>query len=186
MAKEKVRCLWGREPEIYRNYHDKEWGEPSHNDHHLFEMLNLEGAQAGLSWLTILKRREGYRRAFSNFDVAKLIKFTDAKKASLMKDEGIVRNRLKIHAVVENAKAFLRVKKEFESFDKYIWSFVDGKPLIDSKKQGGMARAEVMSKDLKKRGFRFVGPTICYAYMQATGMVNDHTKECFKYKAKKS
>lgn len=177
----KVRCFWAQEPEIYRDYHDTEWGIPVHDDRKLFEQLNLEGAQAGLSWLTILKRREGYRRVFLNFDAKKLIKFTDAKKASLMNDEGIIRNRLKIHAVVENSKAYLAVQKEFRSFDKYIWQFVDGKPLKDSKKQGGLERSVTMSKDLKKRGFRFVGPTICYAFMQATGMVNDHTKECCRF-----
>jgi DNA-3-methyladenine glycosylase I len=186
MPKEKKRCQWAQNPEIFHTYHDKEWCVPSHDDQYLFEMLNLEGAQAGLSWLTILKRREGYRRAFVKFDARKLIKFTEAKKVSLMQDEGIIRNRLKIHAVVENAKAYLAVQKEFGTFDKYIWSFVDGKPLLDTKKQGGAAKSEAMSKDLKKRGFRFVGPTICYAYMQATGMINDHSKDCFKFPKKKS
>jgi DNA-3-methyladenine glycosylase I len=178
----KKRCLWAEEPEIYRDYHDNEWGIPQHDDRTLFEQLNLEGAQAGLSWITILKRREGYRRAFAGFDARKIARFTPAKKKSLMKDEGIVRNRLKIDAVVDNAKAYLAVQKEFGSFDTYIWSFVDGKPLRDSKKEGGIERSVAMSKDLKKRGFRFVGPTICYAFMQATGMVDDHMKDCFKYR----
>ena len=186
MAVQKTRCAWAQSPEIFHAYHDKEWGVPSHDDHYLFEMINLEGAQAGLSWLTILRRREGYRKAFVKFDAKKLIKFTKAKEAALMKDEGIIRNRLKISSVVTNAQAFLDVQKEFGSFSKYIWSFVDGKPLLDSKKQGGVARSEAMSKDLKKRGFRFVGPTICYAYMQAVGMINDHTKDCFRALRKKS
>lgn len=178
----KKRCTWAESPEIFHDYHDKEWGVPEHDDRKLFEMINLEGAQAGLSWLTILRRREGYRRAFVGFDPKKLIKFTAARKKALMKDEGIIRNRLKIEAVVSNAQAFLDVQKEFGSFDKYIWSFVDGRPIFDSKKQDGIGRSVKMSKDLKKRGFRFVGPTICYAFMQATGMVNDHSKECFKYR----
>jgi DNA-3-methyladenine glycosylase I len=178
----KRRCAWAREPEIFHSYHDNEWGVPQHDDDKLFELLNLEGAQAGLSWLTILRRRDGYRRAFAGFNARKLATFTEAKKAALLKDEGIIRNRLKINAVVENAKAFLQVQKEFGSFDAYIWSFVDGKPLRDSKKQGGAARSVAMSRDLKKRGFRFVGPTICYAYMQAAGLIDDHTKECFKYR----
>lgn len=178
----KKRCFWAEEPEIYRDYHDNEWGIPQHDDRKLFEQLNLEGAQAGLSWITVLKRREGYRRAFADFDARKIARFTPARKRALMKDEGIVRNRLKIDAVVDNAKAYLAVQKEFGSFDKYIWSFVGGKPLRDSKKEGGVERSAVMSKDLKKRGFRFVGPTICYAFMQATGMVDDHMKDCFKYR----
>lgn len=180
MKKTKQRCAWSETNELFHDYHDKEWGVPVHDDRLLFEMLNLEGAQAGLSWLTILKRREGYRKAFANFDAKKLIKFTPAQQAKLMKDDGIIRNRLKISAVVTNAQAFLDVQKEFGSFDKYIWGFVDGTPILDSKRQGGIAKSEAMSKALKKRGFRFVGPTICYAYMQAVGMVNDHSKECFK------
>ena len=181
----KKRCFWTGDDPLYQAYHDKEWGVPQHDDQMLFEMLNLEGAQAGLSWIMILRRREGYRRAFVNFDPKKLLKFTAAKQKSLMKDEGIIRNRLKISAVVSNAQAYLDVQKEFGSFDKYIWSFVDGKTLKDSKKDGGHDRSIAMSKDLKKRGFRFVGPTICYAFMQATGMVNDHTPDCFKYRQPK-
>jgi DNA-3-methyladenine glycosylase I len=181
----KKRCIWAGDTEIYQLYHDNEWGVPQHDDQRLFEMLNLEGAQAGLSWITILKRRNGYRKAFAKFDARKVAKFDAAKKKTLMKDEGIIRNRLKIDSAVDNAKAFLAVQKEFGSFDKYIWSFVDGKPILDSKKHGGLERSETMSKDLKKRGFRFVGPTICYAFMQATGMVNDHAKECFKFPHKR-
>jgi DNA-3-methyladenine glycosylase I len=179
----KKRCRWVEsQPEIYLDYHDREWGRPVRDDLKLFEQLNLEGAQAGLSWLTILKRREGYRRAFVGFDARKLARFTEAKKRALMKDEGIIRNRLKIHAVVENAKAYLAVIEEFGSFSDYIWSFVDGKPLKDSKAHGGVERSVLMSKALKKRGFRFVGPTICYAFMQATGMVDDHSPDCFRYR----
>ena len=143
-------------------------------------MLNLEGAQAGLSWLTILKKREGYRRAFAGFDAARIARFTAAQRAKLMKDEGIVRNRLKIEAVVENAKAFLAVEKEFGSFDEYIWRFVDHAPLRGPGNRTAVAVSEAMSTALKKRGFRFVGPTICYAFMQAVGMVNDHSATCFK------
>jgi DNA-3-methyladenine glycosylase I len=179
----KKRCHWVEgQPEIYLDYHDYEWGRAQHDDQKLFEQLNLEGAQAGLSWLTILKRRAGYRRAFAGFDARKMSRFTAAKKKTLMNDEGIIRNRLKIEAAVGNAKAYREVQKEFDSFDKYIWSFVDGKTLRDSKKQGGVERSVAMSKDLKKRGFRFVGPTICYAFMQATGMVDDHSPDCFKFR----
>ncbi len=178
----KKRCFWVEgQPDIYIDYHDHEWGRPQHDDQKLFEQLILEGAQAGLSWLTILKRREGYRRAFKSFDARKIAKFTAAQKNALMKDEGIIRNRLKIEAAVDNARAYLAVQKEFGSFDKYIWSFVDGQPIKDSKKQGGVEKSVAMSKALKKRGFRFVGPTICYAFMQATGMVNDHSPDCFRY-----
>ena len=141
-------------------------------------MLNLEGAQAGLNWLTVLKKRDGYRKAFDRFDARKIAKYTASKQLALLKDEGIIRNRLKINAVVENAKAFLAVKKEFGTFDSYIWDFVDGKPIA---KRLASAASERMSKALKKRGFRFVGPTICYAFMQAVGMLNDHTKDCFRY-----
>jgi DNA-3-methyladenine glycosylase I len=145
-------------------------------------MLNLEGAQAGLSWLTILKRREGYREAFDHFDARKIANYDAAKKEALLHNEGIIRNRLKINAVVENARAFLAVQHEFGSFDRYIWQFVSGKPLNDAEKQDAPAKSELMSKDLKKRGFRFVGPTICYAFMQAVGMVNDHASDCFRAK----
>ena len=160
---------------------------PVHDDRMLFEMLILEGAQAGLSWLTILKRRESYREAFAHFDAKKVARFDQAKMAALLQDPGIIRNRLKIAATVDNAKAFLEVQKECGSFDRYIWSFVGGKPKRNNRKKGERlpaqtAEAETMSKDLKKRGFRFVGPTICYAFMQAVGMVDDHSAECFRAK----
>ncbi len=177
MKKKIKRCHWADSEELFHDYHDREWGVPVHNDRLLFEMLNLEGAQAGLSWLTILKKRQGYRKAFARFDAKKLIGYTSAKKAALMHDEGIVRNRLKIEAVVSNARAFLELKREFGSFDKYLWSFVEGKTLRPGGKRG-IAISERMSKDLRKRGFRFVGPTICYAFMQAVGMVNDHEAGC--------
>jgi DNA-3-methyladenine glycosylase I len=165
----KRRCSWAESHELFIPYHDREWGVPVHDNRLLFEMLNLEGAQAGLSWLTILKKREGYRRAFDHFNALKISKYDARKRAALMKDEGIVRNRLKINAVIENAKAFLEVKKEFGSFDHFIWKVAS----IE-----GSAKA--MSKLLKKRGFRFVGETICYAFMQAVGIVDDHSPECFK------
>lgn len=177
-----VRCTWAESNELFIPYHDQEWGIPVHDDRLLFEMLNLEGAQAGLSWLTVLKKRENYRKAFDNFNAEKITNYDEAKKEVLLKNEGIIRNRLKINAVVENAKAFLEVQHEFGRFDTYIWQFVDGKPLIDSKEQNALAKSELMSKDLKKRGFRFVGTTICYAFMQAVGMVNDHSPDCFRYK----
>lgn len=177
----KKRCPWSETHELHTTYHDEEWGVPVKDDRLLFEMLNLEGAQAGLNWLTILQKREGYRRAFENFDAKKVARFTEKKKASLMKDEGIVRNRLKIHATVENAKAFLAAQKEFGSFAKFLWSFVDGRPIPHKHRKKAIEISEEMSKVLKKRGFRFVGPTICFAFMQAVGMVNDHSKECFRY-----
>ena len=161
---------------------------PVHDDRHLFEMLILEGAQAGLSWLTILKRREGYREAFDHFDAKKIARYDAKKKAALMKNPGIIRNRLKIEATVANAQAFLDVQKEHGGFDQYIWSFVGGKPKRNRRKSGEKlpaqtAEAEAMSRDLKKRGFRFVGPTICYAFMQAVGLVDDHTIDCFRSKS---
>jgi len=180
-----VRCEWATE-EPNLSYHDKEWGRPEHDDQKLFEFLILEGAQAGLSWVTILKRREGYRKAFSNFDAKKVAKYNQKQIAKLIKDESIIRNRLKITSAVNNAKQFLKVKQEFGTFDKYIWSFVDYKPIKNKFKKLSDLPAftlisEKMSKDLKKRGFNFVGPTICYALMQAIGMVNDHTSGCFRY-----
>ena len=184
----KTRCAWcPPDNPLYLEYHDKEWGVPVHDDRLLFEMLNLEGAQAGLSWLTILRRREGYRKAFANFEARKVARFDKARQTALMKDDRIIRNRLKIAATVDNAKAFLEVQKEFGSFDKYIWAFVGGKPKRNHRKKGERlpaqtAESEAMSKDLKKRGFRFVGPTICYAFMQAVGMVDDHTVDCFRAK----
>jgi len=183
-----TRCAWcPTDNPLYIEYHDKEWGVPVHDDRLLFEMLILEGAQAGLSWLTILRRRDGYRKAFANFDAKKVARFDQKKQASLMKDEGIIRNRLKIAATVANARAFLEVQVEHGSFDRYIWSFVDGKPMLNPRGNKAYVlthtpEAEAMSKDLLKRGFRFVGPTICYAFMQAVGLVNDHSAECFRAK----
>lgn len=179
------RCEWANE-EPNLSYHDNEWGRPEHNDQKLFEFLILEGAQAGLSWVTILKRREGYKKAFSNFDAKKVAKFDKNKVNKLLLDESIIRNQLKIHSAINNAKQFLKVQKEFGSFDKYIWSFVENKPIKNKFKKlsdlpASTVISEKMSKDLKKRGFNFVGPTICYALMQAIGMVNDHTTECFMH-----
>lgn len=180
----KKRCEWAKEePNI--SYHDKEWGIPEHNDQKLFEFLILEGAQAGLSWLTVLKRREGYRKAFSNFDPFAVSKFDQKNISKLLQDKSIIRNRLKIISAINNAKQFLKVKEEFGSFDQYIWGFVNHKPLKNKFKKlseipSSTIISEKISKDLKKRGFTFVGPTICYALMQAIGMVNDHTSECFR------
>ncbi|MEZ5346950.1 MAG: DNA-3-methyladenine glycosylase I [Pyrinomonadaceae bacterium] len=180
-----MRCDWAKN-ELAVDYHDNEWGVPLHDDRMLFEFLILEGAQAGLSWDTILAKRENYRKAFDNFDVLKVAKYGDKKFEQLLQNAGIVRNRLKIRSAVQNANAFLAVQKEFGTFDKYIWSFVGGKPLVNKfKKMGDVpAKTEIsdqMSKDLKKRGFNFVGSTICYAFMQATGMVNDHVVSCFRF-----
>ena len=184
----KTRCAWcPTDNPLYVAYHDEEWGVPVHDDRLLFEMLILEGAQAGLSWATILKRRESYRAAFDNFDAKKIARY-DAKKAkALMDDPGIIRNRLKIAATIDNAKAFLATQKEFGSFDKYIWSFVSGKtkrsrPKVLGEIPAATPEAEAMSRDLKKCGFRFVGPTICYAFMQACGLVDDHMAGCFRAK----
>ena len=179
------RCSWATN-ELNIPYHDQEWGVPLHDDRGLFEFLILEGAQAGLSWDTILRKRENYRAAFDNFDPAEVARYDEAKCAELLLNEGIIRNRLKVASAVANAKAFLKVQDEFGSFDKYIWGFVGGSP-IDNKLKGGdvPAKTEVsdaISKDLKKRGFNFVGSTIMYAFMQATGMVNDHLVSCFRYK----
>ncbi len=180
-----VRCEWATE-EPSLSYHDKEWGRPEHDDQKLFEFLILEGAQAGLSWITILKRREGYRKAFSNFDAKKVAKYNQKQIDKLLKDESIIRNRLKVNSAVNNARQFLKVQQEFGSFDKYIWRFVNNKPIKNKFKKlsdlpASTLVSEKMSKDLKKRGFNFVGPTICYALMQAIGMVNDHTSGCFRY-----
>lgn len=176
---QKKRCSWSGSDEQYIAYHDDEWGIPVHDDRHLFEMLNLEGAQAGLSWITILRKRKNYKKAFENFNAKKIVANTPKNFSKLMQNEGIVRNKLKINAVVENAKAYLETKKEFGSFDQYIWSFVNGKQIPHAKRNDAIKISEVMSKDLKKRGFRFVGPTICFAFMQAVGMINDHTPDCF-------
>jgi DNA-3-methyladenine glycosylase I len=180
------RCGWAPESDpAYLAYHDEEWGVPLHDDARLFEMLTLEGAQAGLSWSTILHKREGYRRAFADFDAAKVARFTDAKVERLLRDPSIVRNRLKVASTVANARATLAVLAEFGSLDAYLWGLVDGAPLVN-RWRGGDIPAETpasraMSKDLKRRGFRFVGPTVCYAFMQATGMVNDHVVSCYRY-----
>ena len=181
-----IRCAWAGDDPLYQHYHDEEWGVPTHDDRQLFEMLNLEGAQAGLSWITILRKRENYRAAFDNFDAATIVRYDDAKIAALLDNPGIVRNRLKINGVVKNARAFLAVQDEFGSFDAYIWRFVDGAPIVNAWTSMGQLpaltdEATAMSKDLKKRGFTFVGPTICYAFMQACGLVNDHTTDCFRY-----
>jgi len=180
------RCTWCGSDPLYVKYHDEEWGVPVHDNRHLFEMLILEGAQAGLSWITVLKKRENYRKAFDNFDANKISKYSEKKIEKLLENPGIIRNRLKVNSTISNAKLFLKVQKEFGSFDKYIWQFVDGKPITSKFKsmKDLPAKTEIsdrMSKDLKKRGFKFVGSTICYAFMQATGMVNDHTTNCFRY-----
>jgi len=181
----KVRCRWApADDPVYTAYHDKEWGVPVHDDRRLFEFLILEGAQAGLSWSTILHKRENYRKAFARFDPKRVAKFTRKDVARLMKDAGIVRNRLKIESSISNAQAFLAVQKEFKSFDRYIWSFVGGKQKKNRWRDGIPAatpESDAMSKDLKKRGFRFVGSTICYAFMQAVGMVDDHRVGCFRH-----
>ncbi len=177
----KTRCHWAESDDLYILYHDEEWGVPSHSDHDLFENLCLEGAQAGLSWLTILKKRDNYRKAFDNFNWDKISKYDEAKFNQLMQDAGIVRNRLKINAFIENAKAIKLVIKEFSSFNDYIWAYVSNQQVTDGINNGGGEIANTMSKDLKKRGFRFVGPTICYGFMQAKGLVNDHTKDCFRF-----
>jgi DNA-3-methyladenine glycosylase I len=179
------RCAWAQ-GELYAAYHDQEWGVPVHDDRLLFEFLILEGAQAGLSWITILKKRENYRRAFDNFDPCKVARYGSRKIQKLLADEGIVRNKLKVESAVRNAKAFLAVQKEFGSFDRYIWQFVGGQPIRNHRKSLGEIPphtpiSDAMSRDLLNRGFKFVGSTICYAFMQAVGMVNDHTKECFRY-----
>src|SRR5687767_12845546 len=180
------RCTWPKN-ELAIAYHDSEWGVPLHDDRKLFEFIVLEGAQAGLSWDTILRKRENYREAFDGFDVEKVARYTDKKIERLLQNEGIIRNRLKVASAVSNAIAFIKVQKEFGSFDKYIWSFVDGKPIVNKRKDTSQipARSEIsdtISKDLKKRGFNFVGSTIMYAHMQATGMVNDHLVGCFRHK----
>lgn len=188
--KEVKRCQWSISDPIYIKYHDKEWGVPVHNDRKLFEMIVLDGAQAGLSWLTILKKRENYRKAFDNFDPKKVASYDKRKIARLLKNEGIIRNKLKVESAVTNAKAFLKVKEEFGTFDKYIWSRfggIGGRTKVNSWKTlkdipATSKESDAMSKDLKSRGFKFVGSTICYAFMQAAGMVNDHTVDCFRYK----
>ncbi len=192
MAKsaEKIRCPWCLGFDEYIRYHDEEWGVPVHNDRKHFEFLILEGAQAGLSWSMILKKREGYRKAFADFDPVKVARFTEAKIEKLLLDPGIVRNRLKVRAAVNNAKRFLEVQKEFGTFDKYIWQFVGGKPIINKRKSNAQIppttkESDALSADLIKRGFKFVGSTVIYAHMQACGLVNDHLVDCWKYSATK-
>lgn len=180
------RCTWATKNELDQDYHDKEWGVPIHDDRLLFEFLILEGAQAGLSWSTILAKRENYRKAFDNFEAEKIVKYDQAKIDELLQNKGIVRNKLKVNSVVTNARIFLEIQEEHGSFDKYIWSFVDGKPIQNEWKSMSEVPAKTvlsdqMSKALKKRGFKFIGSTICYAFMQAAGMVNDHTTDCFRY-----
>lgn len=185
---EKNRCPWCLKDSLYIKYHDEEWGVPVHDDQKLFEFLVLESFQAGLSWLTVLKKRENFRKAFANFDVKKVSKFDKEKIEKLMQDAGIIRNRMKIEAAINNAKKFLDIQKEFGSFDKYVWSFVNGKPIINKRKSLAElpAKTEIsdkMSDDMGKRGFKFRGSTICYAFMQAVGMVNDHLVDCWRYKS---
>jgi DNA-3-methyladenine glycosylase I len=180
------RCNWADNDPLYQKYHDEEWGVPVHDDKKLFEMLILEGAQAGLSWITILRKRENFRKAFSNFDAKKIARYNQAKIDELLQDPGIIRNKLKINAAIINAKLFLEIQKEFGSFDKYIWQFINYEPIVNKWKSikenpAQTKESDAMSKDLKKRGFKFVGSTICYAYMQAVGMANDHIVECFKH-----
>jgi DNA-3-methyladenine glycosylase I len=182
----KTRCPWCLGSEAYVAYHDREWGTPVHDERTLFELLILEGAQAGLSWSTILNKRDNYRKAFDDFDARRIARYSDKKIARLLADAGIVRNRLKISATIQNAKAFLAVQKEFDSFDRYIWRFVGGRPKQNRRRSmknvpASTPESDAMSKDLLDRGFKFVGSTICYAYMQATGMVNDHLVGCFRH-----
>ena len=183
---DKIKCNWAQSGPLQAHYHDVEWGVPVHDDRLLFELLTLEGAQAGLSWITILKKREEYRKVFNNFEAGIIATYDDNKINSLLANPGIVRNKLKVNSVISNAKAFLTVQEDFGSFDEYIWLFVDGRPFHNAFKTAAdipvsTRVSEIMSKDLKKRGFKFVGGTICYAFMQATGMVNDHTTDCFRY-----
>jgi DNA-3-methyladenine glycosylase I len=180
------RCEWANRSELEQSYHDNEWGVAIHDDRSLFEFLVLEGAQAGLSWSTILKKREGYRKAFDNFDVQKISRYSENKVSRLLVNSEIIRNKLKINATITNAGAFLRVQEQFGSFDHYIWQFVRGRPIQNSWEKmtdipSSTPESEAMSKDLQKRGFKFVGTTICYAFMQAVGMVNDHVVSCFRY-----
>jgi DNA-3-methyladenine glycosylase I len=182
----KKRCPWAGHDPLYVKYHDEEWGLPVHDDRRLFEFLILEGAQAGLSWITILRKRDNYRGAFDGFDPVRVAAYGPAKIESLLADAGLVRNRAKIQAAVVNAQCFLAVQKEFGSFDRYVWSFVKGRPLVNSWKDlaeipAQTAESRALSADLKRRGFKFVGPTIAYAFMQAVGLVNDHLEDCFRY-----
>ncbi|MDG1851239.1 MAG: DNA-3-methyladenine glycosylase I [Gammaproteobacteria bacterium] len=187
----KTRCAWAGDDPVYQKYHDLEWGVPVHSDKKLFEFLILEGMQAGLSWITVLKKREAFRKAFDSFDYNKMANYNQAKIDELLQNPGIIRNKLKIHAAVSNARAFLKVREQFGTFNKYIWGFVDNIPLQNAwpgtqELPASTTLAETISKDLKKRGFSFVGPTIVYSHMQATGMVNDHTTDCFRHRALKN
>lgn len=180
------RCIWAGHDPVYIDYHDNEWGVPVHDDRLLFEFICLEGQQAGLSWITVLKKRDHYRKCFKQFDPVKVARMQDATIEKLLLDTGLIRNRLKLYSIRSNAQAFLQVQKEFGTFDEYIWSFVDGKPRQNSPKTmkqvpASTPESDRMSKDLKKRGFKFIGTTICYAFMQAAGLVNDHTGNCFRY-----
>jgi DNA-3-methyladenine glycosylase I len=184
-ASNKRVCAWAGDDPLMRRYHDEEWGVPVHDDQRLFEFLTLEGAQAGLSWSTILRKREGYREAFAGFDPSRVARFDARRRALLMKNPGIVRNRLKIESTVSNARAFLAVRKEFGTFDSYVWRFVDGKPILNRRRSlreipAHTPESDALSIDLRKRGFRFVGSTIMYAFMQAVGMVNDHEASCYR------
>ena len=181
------RCAWVSDDQLYRDYHDHEWGVAVHDDRLLFEFLILEGAQAGLSWITVLRKRESYRAAFAGFDPALVADFDQQQQAALLQNPGIIRNRLKIASTIDNARAFLKVQEEFGSFDAYIWRFVGGEPIRNAWRTitevpASTPVSDAMSRDLKKRGFRFVGSTICYAFMQAVGMVNDHTVDCFRWR----
>ncbi|RSC95816.1 DNA-3-methyladenine glycosylase I [Tenacibaculum singaporense] len=182
----KKRCFWVSDDPLYIEYHDNEWGVPVYDDDKLFEFLILETFQAGLSWITVLKKRENFRKAFDNFDYKKIAKYSEDKYEELLQDAGIIRNKLKIRATITNAQAFMKVQEEFGTFSKYIWAFTNGKPIVNKfeKREEVPATTELsdaISKDLKKRGFKFVGSTVIYAHMQATGMVNDHTTDCFRY-----
>lgn len=181
------RCFWAGADPIYIAYHDNEWGRPVHDDKKLFEAVILDGFQAGLSWLTILRKRENFQKAFNNFDAEKMARYNEKKIQRLMQDEGIIRNQLKIRAAVINAKAFLKIREEFGTFDRYIWQFVNYKTIVNKNKtqkdfRASSPESDAMSRDMKERGFKFCGTTICYAFMQAVGMVNDHTVDCFCYK----
>jgi DNA-3-methyladenine glycosylase I len=187
MSNSRRRCRWAGSDPLYQAYHDTEWGVPVHDDRHLFEMLILEGAQAGLSWSTILKKREAYRSAFNDFHPEKVARFREARQRTLLANPGIVRNRLKIEAAVKNARVFLALQEEFGSADAFLWQFVGGRPIVNARSTlkevpATTVESDAISKALKARGFSFVGSTICYAFMQAVGMVNDHTTDCFRYK----
>jgi len=179
-----VRCEWCTQDDIYKQYHDLEWGVPLHDDQKLFELLSLEGAQAGLSWLTVLKKRTGYRNAFNDFKINRVSKLSESKINELISNPSIIRNKLKVNSVVKNAQGILQIQKEFGSFDNYLWQYVGNKPIDNKGVKNSKSEdiAKQLSKDLKKRGMNFIGPTICYAFMQANGMINDHALDCFRYK----